>query len=180
MKAKVGALSVVGALLLLPAHAALGGSSARAAGCGPKLSLLLWPKGYAAYPLPNFEVFRGLTGPYGISNILAYGAATKDGTLGYPASTIGSDCIDYGSAGKTPTPASLAPARSRAALRLSCSFPKAPIVEIDRLPQLAKRVRVILPPGTVVADAHVTTHGSSLTYASRYCVRKQQLISPSS
>jgi hypothetical protein len=179
MKAKVGALLLLGMLSLIPAHVASGAQVAQATACGPRLSLLLWPKGYDAYPLPNFEVFRGLSGPFGISNILAYGAATKDGTLGYPATTIGPDCVDYGSSGATLKPAALG-ATTRVATRLACTFPRPPIVRIDSLPQLAKRVRVILPTGAVVADARVTAHGSSVRFAARYCAPKHQLVMPSS
>jgi hypothetical protein len=179
MKAKVGALLLLGMLSVVPAHAASGARTAQATVCGPKLSLLLWPKGYDAYPLPNFEVFRGLSGPFGISNILAYGAATKDGTLGYPATTIGPDCVDYGSSSATLRPTAMGAATS-VATRLACTFPKPPIVRIDSLPQLAKRVRVILPAGAVVADARVTAHGSSVRFAARYCTRKHQLVMPSS
>jgi hypothetical protein len=178
MQAKIGITLVLGALSLSLAQVASGAPAARAAACGPKLSLMLWPEGYTAYPLPNFEVFRGHTGPYGISNILAFGAATKDGTLGYPASSITSDCVDYGSSGKL-TPATLA-AKATAALRLTCTYPKAPTVKIDSLSGLAKRVRVVLPSGAVVADAKVTTHGSSLRYAAKYCVKRRALVEPTS
>jgi hypothetical protein len=179
MKRRAGVLIVSGALLLTPTQAAFGAGSAAQAGCGPKLSLLLWPKGYEAYPLPSFEVFRGLSGPYGVSNILAYAAATKDGTLGYPATMIGSDCVDIGSGGKAATSATLA-AKAATPLRLACTFPKPPIVKIDRLPKLGKRLRVVLPTGAVVADATVNVNGSSVRYSSAYCARKGALIEPTS
>jgi hypothetical protein len=182
MKAKPGildiALAAVTLALALAAVAPAGAHSTRAQSCGPKLSLLLWPKGYEAYPLPTFEVFRGVSGPYSEANILAYGSAAKDGALGYPATSVQSDCLDYGGAA-TLSAAALG-AKQTAALRLACSFPKAPVVTVKRLPAQAKRVRVILPPATLVAEATVTAHGSSLKYAAKYCTRKQTLVAPSS
>ena len=131
---------------------------------------MLWPKGYAAYPLPTFEVFKGVAGPYSEANILAYGSAAKDGSLGFPATLVHSDCLDYGSAGKL-SPAALG-AKQTGALRLACSFPKAPTVTVKRLPGQAKRVRLVLASGDVVAEAMVKTTGSSLKYAARYCTEE--------
>jgi hypothetical protein len=168
------ALVVALALAVAPAHA----RTTRAASCGPKVSLMLWPKGYDAYPLPTFEVFRGVSGPYGQANILAYGSAARDGALGYPATLVQSDCLDYGSAG-TLSAAGLG-AKVTGALRLACSFPKAPTVTVKRLAGRAKRVRLVLPPAAVVAEATVTTSGSSVKYAARYCTRKHALVEPSS
>ena len=51
---------------------------------------------------------------------------------------------------------------------------------VKRLPAQAKRVRVILPPATIVAEATVTAHGSSVKYAAKYCSRKETLVEPSS
>lgn len=178
MKTKIGTLVAAAAFALTLVNATAGAQTTRQQGCGPKISLLLWPKGYAAYPRPVFEVFQGVSGPYGTSNILAYGSAAKDGALGYPATTVQSDCLDYGSAGKL-SPAALG-AKQTGALRLACSLPKAAVVSVKRLPRQAKRVQVILPPATVVADATVTARGSSLKYASKYCVRKHTLLAPSS
>ena len=183
MKAKLGILDITlavaaVALALALAVAPADARTTRAASCGPKVSLMLWPKGYEAYPLPTFEVFRGVSGPYGQANILAYGSAAKDGALGYPSTSVQSDCLDYGGAG-TLSAAALG-AKQTTALRLACSFPKAPVVTVKRLPAQAKRVRVILPPATIVADATVTAHGSSLRYAARYCSKKGALVEPSS
>jgi hypothetical protein len=181
MKAKLHILEIALAAAALALAIAVAPSRARtvqAASCGPKLSLLLWPTGYEAYPLPTFEVFRGAAGPYSQANILAYGSAARDGALGYPAASVQSDCLDYGGAGKL-SPAALG-AKQTGALRLACSFPKAPVVTVKRLSHQAKRVQVILPPATVVADATVTAHGSSLRYAGKYCTRKHALVEPSS
>ena len=167
------ALVVALAPAVAPAHA----RTTRAASCGPKVSLMLWPKGYDAYPLPTFEVFRGVSGPYGQANILAYGSAARDGALGYPATLVRSDCLDYGSAG-TLSAAGLGAKVTGA--RLACSFPKAPTVTVKRLAGQAKRVRLVLPPAAVVAEATVTPTGSSVKYAARYCTRKHALVEPSS
>ena len=102
MKAKPGildiALAAAFALALAVTACRTGGRTNHSCGeLRPHVSLLLWPKGYEAYPSPTFEVFRGRSGPYADqANILAYGSAAKDGALGYPAASVQSDCLDYG------------------------------------------------------------------------------------
>jgi hypothetical protein len=172
------ALATACAIGLVLAPGAIGGPAGQQVACGPKISVLLWPKGYKAYPLPNFEMFRGWSGPYGTSNLLAYAAAAKEGTLGFPAASVGPDCLNYDGAGKlTPGPMN---ATAKTPVRLACRFPKAVTVQIDDLAHYTKRVRVAIAPGTVVADATVTTHGSSLKYVKQYCTRKLPLIEPTS
>jgi hypothetical protein len=145
-------------------------------GCGPKVSVLLWPKGYKAYPLPNVEVFTGWSGPFGVANLLGYGTATRDGTLGYPSQQVGPYCVNVAdklTAGPLKGHAS-------AAVRLSCVFPKALVIQIDKLASNAKRFRVALSTGTVVADATVTAHGSKLAYSTAHCKVRRPLIEPTS
>lgn len=155
---------------------ALATSSAKPA-CGPRVSLLLWPKGHKAYPLPHVELFSGWSGPYGVPNLLAYAAAANDGTLGYPATDITAPCLNYGAAGKRNTPSLTGHATTTT--RLACTFPEPVYVQIDNRPGYAKRLRVVAG-SSVVADATVTTHGSRLNYAKRYCRPKVPLIQPTS
>ena len=140
MKAKLGILYIAlaatraGAWLAL-AVAPADARTTRAASCGPKVSLMLWPKGYAAYPLPTFEVFtRGRPGRTARRTSSRYGSAAKDGAarLSRPRS-VHSDCLDYGERGHALGGRRLG-AKRTGALRLACSFPKAPTVTVKRLP----------------------------------------------
>lgn len=169
------AVCVVGVVF---AASAIGQSGRAQAACGPKVSLMLWPKGYKAYPLPNFEMFRSLTGPFGTNNVLTYAAAAKPGTLGFPSLDMKPECVDYTDTGKLP--AGTLDGRATTAIRLTCAFPKALTVRIDEQAAQAKRIRVRLAGGAVVADATVTKQGSRLGYSKRYCTRKQPLIEPTS
>ena len=82
-----------------------------------------------------------------------------------------SDCLDYGSAGKLS--AAALGAKQTGALRLACSFPKAPTVTVKRLPATGQaRAGRSSRPRTIVAEATVTTHGSSLKYAAKYCTQE--------
>jgi hypothetical protein len=170
------ALAAIGTLALL-AQSAVAKPTAREVVCGPKTSLLLWPKGYKAYPLPDFEIFAGWAGPYGVPNLLAYATAANDGALGYPATQISPNCINYGSATK-PTLTGLA-GHTTMSTRLACSFPSSVYVEIDKRPGYQKDVRVIMGT-TIVANASVTPHGSRLDYATQYCKPRLPLLEPTS
>ena len=105
MKAKLGILDIALAAVALVVALAVAVAPAdarttRAASCGPKVSLLLWPKGYDGLSTPDVRGLpRTSSGPYDQANILAYGSAAKDGALGYPAASVQSDCLDYGAAG---------------------------------------------------------------------------------
>jgi hypothetical protein len=160
------------------APGAVGQSHQVQVACGPKVSLLLWPKGYEGYALPNIEMFRGLTGPFGTNNLLTYAAAAKPGTLGFPSLDVKPECVDYNDTGQMP--AGKLDGKAASSIRLACLFPKSLTVRIDELAAQSKRVRVRLSGGAVVADATVTKNGSRLSYSKRYCSRKQPLIVPTS
>jgi hypothetical protein len=170
-----GAAIVAAATILAPAAPA---KTATTAACGPRVSLLLWPKGYTAYPVPNVEAFSGWSGPFGVSNLLAYAAAAREGALGYPASQVSPYCVDVGStltAGRAMTGRATGPAR------LACKFPGSLVVRVDKLAGTRKRVRFALASnGQVVADATVAPRSSRLVYSKSYCKQRTPLIEPTS
>jgi hypothetical protein len=178
-------MGVVGVLVAASAIAAATASAAPATrgfeqtSCARQVSLLLWPKGYRAYPAPTFEVFRGGTGPFGVPNLVAYATAAKDAAalgFGRAAANINPYCADSGSATSTAAPVSTV----TTAGRIACSFPKPVAVEITNLAADGKRVRLSVAGEGVVAQATVGRRASRLTYATRFCSRKLQLVEPTS
>jgi hypothetical protein len=170
----IGAAILASASILAPGVPAQ--TSRTAAACGPRVSLLLWPKGYQAYPVPNVEAFGGWSGPFGVSNLLAYAAATRDGTLGYPASDVSPYCV--GTSDKL-TPGRAMTGRASGPVRLACKFPGSLVVRVDKLAGTRKRVRVALSSnGQVVADATVAPRASRIVYSKTYCKARTPLIEP--
>jgi hypothetical protein len=70
MRAKVSITLAVAALALGITQAAGASHAKHVRICGPNLSLLLWPRGNEAHPLPSLEIYRGLKGPYSAANQL--------------------------------------------------------------------------------------------------------------
>jgi hypothetical protein len=148
------------------------------AACGPRVSLLLWPKGYTAYPVPNVEAFSGWSGPFGVSNLLAYAAAAREGALGFPASRVSPYCVDVGSPRRR---GGALTGRASGPVRLACNFPGALVVRVDKLAGTRKRVRVALSTtGQIVADAIVAPRASKIAYSMKHCKVRTPLIEPTS
>jgi hypothetical protein len=141
--------------------------------CGPQMSLLLWPKGYAGHPLPTFGIYRGLEAPYGLANELGTQTATGVATH---AGVFDQRCANYPGTARAVHPLIGLTATGRT--RLACAFPKPPAVFTEPRGARTIRVRLVLPSGALVAEAMVRLHGSTLAYAPRYCAAQQPLITP--
>jgi hypothetical protein len=174
MRGKVS-ITLALAALALGAIPPAGSAHSEPLSCGPTMSLLLWPKGYAGHPLPTFGIYRGLEAPYDLANELgtqtATGVATHAGALdprcaSYPGTARAvHTLIGHTVTGRT---------------RLACTFPKPPAVFTEPRGDHVLRVRLVLPDGALVAEAMVKSHGSTLAYAPLYCSARQPLITPTS
>src|SRR5687768_17111525 len=80
-------------------------------------------------------------------------------------------CLSFDEPGQLVMPAKTVTATAR----LVCRFPDDVSIDTDELGETSQRIRILLSNNRIAVDATARSSGSHMTYAPRYCARKQPL-----
>ena len=157
----------------MPSQAAEGAKQRASVFCAKQLTILFFARGHTAaqvpgeiaMPFPHVAVYSTFANMYPAERFLGWAAATKP-----PNEDVSPQCVDYGGLGHVGTIA--ASVHTSLIARVTCSLPKSAVLAVDTLGRLHFRLRVVLPPTSLVAESIITPRKSTLAYTSRYCKQR--------
>jgi hypothetical protein len=176
-------LAFVVATAATPAALAQGAQTAAVArqtgSCGRTINVLFWPKGHPAIPsidfpripTPHLEVYRGSRVVDDFTGFLSWVTAGPVPGIGLGSPSTMGACLSFDDPGQLVKPAKTVTATAR----LVCRFPADISIDTDELGETSQRIRILLSDKRIAVEATVRSSDSRMTYAPRYCARKQPL-----
>ncbi len=137
--------------------------------------MLFWPAGNRdlaeigepARPFAHLDLYNTFAGAYSPQNFLGWAAAARTPTS-TPSPYVTPSCIAFATASGATIPSPVTVTR---AARVLCSLPRSVLIEMADIGTYRYRVRLFMPPKTLVATATVARADSTLTFAGRACRR---------
>lgn len=179
MRRRIG-IAAVAATLVVAGSAVVGSSGAvRAAKCGPKMSVLVWPHGHSVIPSVNFpaitnphvEVYVGWSSKYPEALYGGYVVGGKPkGVIPVGDVNLRLDCVDYG----TPATATASVAGGVTYSNqtgLHCTLASAGVFDVIERPRGA-RMLILHSGKRVLLRADVSPTKASVTVPKGACTRQ--------